>query len=281
MPGMSGLDLLPQARKGAARRAGHHDHGLRRRGDAAQGDRGAAPRASSPSRSTFPSCSADYRRRLAARRGASCMTAYDPRRRRRAGSRGPGQAEIPPSDPRRRLRFSSSRATASRRSTSFSARPRHRHGGLRHQHAAHGRADPARQAQERRRTALHHHRLGLRRHGQYPHRDESRRVRLSHQADRLRRLRDDDPQDARPCRRAARSARRGKPRPSARTPRSPAISRPISRAASLATRTRCARRRAAARDRDPVHRYRGLHAAGRSRSTRRSCRRLLGGYSKA
>ena len=55
---------------------------------------------------------------------------------------------------------------------------------------------------------LDHHRLGLWRHGQHPHRDEPRRIRFSHQADRLRRFRDDDPQDDRACRSAARARER-------------------------------------------------------------------------
>jgi CheY-like chemotaxis protein len=37
MPGMSGLELLPKAKVGAARCAGHYDHRLWRRGDQAQG----------------------------------------------------------------------------------------------------------------------------------------------------------------------------------------------------------------------------------------------------
>ena len=49
MPGMSGLELLPKAKASAARRAGHHDHRLWRRGDQAQGAgerrRGAADQA--------------------------------------------------------------------------------------------------------------------------------------------------------------------------------------------------------------------------------------------
>ena len=37
MPGMSGLELLPQARAAPTGRPDHHDHRLRRRGDEAQG----------------------------------------------------------------------------------------------------------------------------------------------------------------------------------------------------------------------------------------------------
>ena len=37
MPGMSGLDLLPKARAGAAGRSDRHDHRLRRCRDGAQG----------------------------------------------------------------------------------------------------------------------------------------------------------------------------------------------------------------------------------------------------
>ena len=52
MPGMSGLELLPQGEGSAARRAGHHDHRLWRRRDATQGARSRRGRRCSPSRST-------------------------------------------------------------------------------------------------------------------------------------------------------------------------------------------------------------------------------------
>ena len=50
--------------------------------------------------------------------------------------------------------------------------------------------------QEAEEQALDRHRVGLWRHGQHPHRDEPRRLRLPDQADRLCRSRDDDRQDA-------------------------------------------------------------------------------------
>ena len=51
-----------------------------------------------------------------------------------------------------------------------------------------------------------HHRLGLWRHEQHPHRDEPRRVRFPDQADRFRRSRNDHRQDHPPCRDDARGA---------------------------------------------------------------------------
>ena len=56
------------------------------------------------------------------------------------------KAEIPPSDPRRRLRFLFARDGVDALDQ-LSAR-RNRHGGHRHQYAAHGRADPARTLSE-------------------------------------------------------------------------------------------------------------------------------------
>ena len=60
--------------------------------------------------------------------------------------------------------------------------------------------------QEQRRRRIDHHRVGLWRHGQYPHRDESRRIRFRHQADRFRRSGNHHRQDAAPHRSPARCA---------------------------------------------------------------------------
>src|SRR5215212_6975147 len=46
----------------------------------------------------------------------------------------------------------------------------------RHQHAGHGRADPARASARAALASARNHRFGLRRHGQYPNRDEPRRL---------------------------------------------------------------------------------------------------------
>ena len=88
---------------GAAGRARHHDHRLWRRRDAAQGDRGAARRACSPSRSTSPSCANEIASRLEPPTGRHDRD--NPRRRRRARSGGSRHTEIPPADPRRRCAF--------------------------------------------------------------------------------------------------------------------------------------------------------------------------------
>ena len=115
--------------------------------------------------------------------------------------------------------------------------PRHRHGGDRHQHAAHGRPVAAAEAAGGGGAALDHHRLRLWRHGQYPHRDEPRRLRLPDQADRFRRPRDDDRQDAPASRSAARGAAAAGRRRSGRTPRCRATSRPTSPSGLPATPT--------------------------------------------
>ena len=94
-----------------------------------------------------------------------------------------------------------------------------RHGGVRHQHAADGRPVAAAEAAGGRGQEIDHHRLGLWRHEQHPHRDEPRRLRFPDQADRFRRSRNDHRQDHPSCRDDARGAPPPGSRPSARTPR--------------------------------------------------------------
>ena len=166
---------------------------------------------------------------------AGRVTATHPCRRRRARSRSA-----------RHRRNSAGRSATARSSFLFARdgvealaiarrEPRRRHGGQRHQHAAHGRPVAAAEAAGSGGAALDHHRLRLWRHGQYPHRDEPRRLRFPDQADRFRRPRGHDRQDHPACRGAcARRAGARRP-PSARMPRCRAISRRTSPSGSPAT----------------------------------------------
>ena len=122
-------------------------------------------------------------------------------------------------------------------------------------------------------AAVDHHRLGLRRHGQHPHRDEPRRLRLPDQADRLRRPGDDYRQDAAPRRHAARGAAASRRRRNARTPRCRATSRPTSPSGSPATPTRRAWPASGARSRrsSPTSPASRRWSRRSSRAARRRC----------
>ncbi len=116
---------------------------------------------------------------------------------------------------------------------------------------------------------IDHHRLRLWRHEQYPHRDESRRVRFPDQADRFRRSRNDHRQDH-PSRR---DDARGAPPPSRGRARA-CVAVALFLAADRAP-ARCRRRErrhggALARGRDHLHRHHQLHLAG-GRPRRRKC----------
>ena len=150
---------------------------------------------------------------------------------------------------------------------------RFRHGRLRHQHAAHGRTDAARQAARRGDEVFDRHRLGLWRHGQYSHRHEPGRVRLPDQANRLRRLRGHAPQDDRPCRPPqGRASAPGGSRARACVAVALFFAQPRAQSRGRAERARARRR--ATRDRDFVHRHRRIYAAGRiarSQTARGAC----------
>ena len=108
----------------------------------------------------------------------------------------------------------------------------------RHQHAADGRAHAPPEAAGERGKAVDHHRLGLWRHDQHPHRDEPRRVRFPDQADRFSRPRNDDCQDYPAYRESCGMRSDGRRRPSGPTPRCRVTSRPIWRRSLPAMRTR-------------------------------------------
>ncbi len=88
--------------------------------------------------------------------------------------------EIPAPDPRRRGHFPVCPRRGGR-PVRHRRQQRHRHGAVRHQHAAHGRPVAAGEAAAGRgAAAFDRHRLRLWRHGQHPHGDEPRRLRLHH-----------------------------------------------------------------------------------------------------
>ena len=176
---------------------------------------------------TKPIDFAALRGEIETRLGLRGVTRAHPRRRRRAGPRGAGRAEIPPPDPRRRRQLP---LRARRRRGARPCSTANRDIDMVVSDINMPRMDGLsllQKLQEARGAAFDHHRLGLWRHGQHPHRDEPRRVRFPDQADRFRRSRDDDRQDAPASRSPARGAAAAGRRRSARTPRCRAISRPI------------------------------------------------------